>query len=74
MFSKRKGDTKFTQNSELELTSIMAILDVVGTGDLSKRISASELGTSTQVQELSKRINMLIESLKNQVSSWHKLP
>ena len=69
MFNKRKDNIKFAQHSELELTPIMAILDAVGTGDLSKRISASELGTSTQVQELSRKMNHLINNYESAFKS-----
>ncbi|EGW39617.1 methyl-accepting chemotaxis protein [Desulfosporosinus sp. OT] len=69
MFNKRKETIKSAQISELELASIMAILDAVSTGDLSKQISASEQGTSPQGQELLQKINYLINNYESAFKS-----
>jgi len=49
----------------MDFVIINAMLDVVGTGDLSQRISHSDLGTSPQVQELAKRVNILIDNYES---------
>lgn len=46
----------------MDFVIINGMLDVVGTGDLSQRISLTSLGTSPQVQELAKRINSVIDN------------
>ena len=69
MFNKRKNNIKFTQISEVELNAIMEILDAVSAGDLRKRISAPESGASIQVQELSQKINCLIEKYESVLKS-----
>lgn len=68
VFNIRKK-ISFSQDRELELTSIMAILDEVGTGDLRKRINASELGASPQIEELSQKINYLIDEYESAFKS-----
>lgn len=65
MFNKRKNNIQFAQISEVELNTIMAILDAVSTGDLRKRISTSESGASIQGQELSRKINYLIDKYES---------
>ena len=57
---KRKGNHT-NQTDELDLTHIRAMLDLVSTGDLSQRISTTELGTSAQIQQLAKKINILLD-------------
>ncbi|MDR3599826.1 MAG: methyl-accepting chemotaxis protein [Desulfosporosinus sp.] len=49
----------------MDFVIINALLDVVGTGDLSQRLSLSDLGTSPQVQELAKRVNSLIDNYES---------
>ncbi|TGE38246.1 hypothetical protein E4K67_09765 [Desulfosporosinus fructosivorans] len=69
MFDRIRGNNKLTQKNDQELTSIMAMIDVVGSGDLSKRIIASEFGTSTQAQELSQKVNHLINEYELAIKS-----
>ncbi|MHB8072945.1 methyl-accepting chemotaxis protein [Desulfosporosinus fructosivorans] len=69
MFDRIRGNSKLTQKNDQELTSIMAMIDVVGSGDLSKRIIASEFGTYTQAQELSQKINHLINEYELAIKS-----
>jgi len=57
VFNKLRGKIELTQNSGQQYTMIMAILDGVGKGDLSKRICTFEFGASNQVQELSQRVD-----------------
>ena len=60
----REGN-QTNQTHELNLTTITAILDLVCTGDLSQRINASELGASTQIQQLAKEIYIIIDNYES---------
>ena len=65
MFNGNKQFNKVTPPQEMDFVIINTLLDVVETGDLSQRISLSDLGTSPQGQELAKRINLLIDNYES---------
>ncbi|EGW40065.1 methyl-accepting chemotaxis protein [Desulfosporosinus sp. OT] len=61
MFNRNKQINLIPSPQEMSFLTINTLLDVVNTGDLSQRISLSDLGTSRQEQELAKRVNRLID-------------
>jgi len=65
MFNRNKQNMIAPPPLEMSFVTINALLDVVDTGDLSQRISLSDLGTSPQGQELAKRVNRLIDNYES---------
>ncbi|MDR3542960.1 MAG: hypothetical protein P4L69_18665, partial [Desulfosporosinus sp.] len=65
MFNRNKQVDKTPPPSEVDFDIINALLDVIETGDLSQRISISDLGTSLQVRQLAKRVNDLIDNFES---------
>ncbi|SPF40810.1 Methyl-accepting chemotaxis (MCP) signaling domain protein [Candidatus Desulfosporosinus infrequens] len=65
MFNRNKQFNHVTRPLELDFAIINDLLDVIETGDLSQRISLSDLGTSPQMQELAKRVNSLIDNYES---------
>ena len=65
MFNRNKQNMIAPPPLEMSYDTISALLDVVDTGDLSQRISLSDLGTSPQGQELAKRVNRLIDNYES---------
>ncbi|MDR3586205.1 MAG: hypothetical protein P4L59_12920, partial [Desulfosporosinus sp.] len=65
MFNRNKQVNKTKLPQEIDFVIINALLDVVETGDLSQRISISDLETSPQMQQLAKRVNSLIDNFES---------
>jgi len=77
MFSRNKHINRATTFQEMDFVIINALLRVVGAGDLTQRISLSDLGASPQVQELAKLVNSLVDNyesaLKDTIKGFTKV-
>lgn len=77
IFKRSKPNKKASSSQEMSFEPINAILNVVGAGDLSQRISLSDLGKTPQAQELADRVNYLIDTyesaLKNMTQGLTKV-